>query len=231
MSEKGLTVDQVKAVMPARCKQNITDELVAQINELVEEPEVRELYRQNVLGYSDVLKDPNFSVKGYIHAVKYVGYKLMGYTNQDAWIKTFPDRYERMLRENKDPTYIRAIVSAYNRGQMVNRILEQSLVPTWVLNQDIYQDAINTQARLMMTAKSEKVRADAANSILTHLKRPEAAQVKLSVDVNEDESVKELRQAVTALAHQQRQAIATGLQDAKEVAEAKIINGHAERLE
>ena len=225
-----LTPDQIKAAMPARCRSNITDEFVKQVNNLIEDPEERDRYQENFLGYTDVLKDPKFSVKKYVDAVRYVSYKLAGSTNQQAYIKTFPDRYQRMLEEGKDGVHIRSVISGYNSGQMVNKILEQALIPTWVLNQDIYQEAINTQFDLMTKAKSEMVRAQAANSILTHLKQPESSKVTLDVNVAEDETVKDLRRAVTALAQEQRTAIERGTRQVKDIAEGELIEGEAERI-
>ena len=220
-----LTLEQLKAIMPARQKQNVTQSLVDNLNQLVEEPEYREYFRENILGYIDVLQDPNTTLKGYIRAVKYVSYKLMGYTNENAWVKTFPERYQRLVEEEKDPSYIRSLVCAYNKGQLVNRILEQTMVPTWVLNQDKFQKAINTQADLMMSAKSEKVRTDAANSLLTHLRRPEAAKVQLEIAVKTEDSIGELRRTMTKLGEAQAEAIRLRIDDAKGIAESKIIEG------
>lgn len=220
-----LTLDQLKAIMPARQKQNVTQSLVDNLNRLIEEPEYQEYFRENILGYIDVLQDPNTTLKGYIRAVKYVSYKLMGYTNENAWIKTFPERYQRLIDEAKDASYIRSLVCAYNKGQMVNRILEQTMVPTWVLNQDKFQKAINVQAELMLTAKSEKVKTDAANSLLTHLRRPEAAKVQIEVAVKTEDSIGELRRTMIRLGEAQAEAIRLRLQDARDIAESKIIEG------
>jgi len=220
-----LSLDQLKAVMPTRQKQNITQSLVDELNHLMAEPEYREQFRDNLLSYADVLQDPNTTLNGYIRAVKYVSYKLMGFTNQEAWIKTFPERYQRLCDEGKPDAYLRSLVCAYNKGQVVNRILEQTLVPTWVLNADLFQKALNTQAVLMTSAKSEKVRAEAANSLLSHLKRPEAAKLQLDVTMQQDESVAKLTKAMSELAAKQREAIESGLMTAQEVAEAMIIEG------
>jgi len=109
-------------------------------------------------------------------------------------------------------------------------LLEQSMIPTWVVNADMYQKAINVQAQLMITAKSEKVRTDAANSLLTHLKQPETVKMKLDVEVKQDDSINELRRAVTDLAIAQKEAIQVGVTDATRIAKAKIISGESERI-
>jgi hypothetical protein len=220
-----LTLDQLKAIMPARQKQNVTQSLVDNLNHLIEEPEYQEYFRENILGYIDVLQDPNTTLKGYIRAVKYVSYKLMGMSNQESWIKTFPERFQRLLDEEKPEAYIRSLVCAYNKGQLVNKILEQTMVPTWVLNQDKFQKALNAQSDLMINAKSEKVRTDAANSLLTHLRRPEAAKVELEIGVKTEDSIGELRRTMIKLGEAQAEAIRLKLEDAQSIAESKIIEG------
>ncbi len=225
-----LTVDALKGVMPKRQKHNISKALVDELNLIVTDPEARDSFRENLLGYTNVLQDANIRLPTYIEAVKYVSYKLLGYTNQDAWIKTFPHRYQRCKDDGKDAGFIRATVSCYNRNKVVNLILEQTLVPSYVLNQDLYQKALNIQAKLMITADSEKVRTDAANSLLVHLKQPETTKVTLDVNVKEDDSIRELREATLELVNEQRLAIKAGAQTAKEVVEGKIINGESKRI-
>jgi hypothetical protein len=92
-----------------------------------------------------------------------------------------------------------------------------------VLNQDLYQKALNVQAELMVTAKSEKVRSDAANSLLTHLKMPETQKVELDVKVREDGSISQLRQATLELARAQRLAMEAGQATAEEIAHSRVI--------
>jgi precorrin-2 methylase len=74
----------------------------------------------------------------------------------------------------------------------------------------------------MQTAYSEKVRSDAANSIMTHLKMPESQKVELSVETNEDSSISALRDATSALTEQLRTQIQAGQLTAQEAAHAKI---------
>ena len=225
-----LTVDQLKGIMPARQKQNITVSLVNEINQLIVDPDHREMFKENIIGYVDVLKDPNTTLPGYIAAVRYVSFKMMGLSNQDSWMRTFPQRYERLVLKGAEDKYIRSLVCAYNKGKMVNAILEQTIIPCWVINQDVFQKAINVQAILMVKAKSEKVRAEAANSILNHLKRPEAAKLELDIGIHADETVKELKETMILLAKKQQELIADGIANAQEVAESAIIEGESERI-
>jgi len=229
--EQPVSIDALKGVMPKRQRHNITPALVSTINSLVTEPEARNVFRQNIMGYTSVLNDSSVKMRNYLEAVLYVSYKLMDDTNQEAWIKTFPDRYDRLIQQQKSPEFIRATVSSYHKGKLVTALLEQSITPTWVVNADIYQKAINMQAHLMVTAKSEKVRTDAANSLLTHLKQPETTKLKLDVEVTQDDSIRELSKAITELAMAQTEAIEVGVSDAAQIAKGKLINGESQRVD
>ena len=106
--------------------------------------------------------------------------------------------------------------------KLVNKILEQTLVPTWVLNQDIYQKAINTQAELMVTSKSEKVRAMAADSLLTHLAKPEKAGPLVNIDMTANTGLDDLKETICKLAEMQQNMIRSGKASTKEIAEQQI---------
>lgn len=218
-----LTVDQFKQALPDKVKKSINQELIDQINKTLSEPELFEQYRDNLLSYAKVMQDGRFKVSEYVNAVKYVSHKLMGCTNIDAYSKTFPDKIQRFAVQNVAPKDIASYVTAYNKSKLVNLIFEQTLIPSYVLNQDLYQKALNVQAELMVTANSEKVRTDAANSLLTHLKPPEVKKVELDIGVKEDSSINQLRQATLELARQQRLALEAGQVLAKDVAHSRVV--------
>lgn len=225
-----LTVDQVEKALPANLKNAATQSLVDQINNIVSDPLVAEQVRNNFISYTSVLKEGKFKTEDYLHAVTYVSFKLMGMTNQDAYFRTFPSRHAALVAKGTSSKDIAAYVSAYNRGKLVNLILEQSLVPTWVLNQDLYQKALNTQADLMINAQSEMVRTTAANSILTHLQKPKEAGPLINLDMRETSGMNELKDMLTALALKQREAIQGGNLTTQDIADQKIIEGEATRV-
>jgi hypothetical protein len=225
-----LTLDALKATMPKRMRSNINQSLVDKLNKLVTDPDERVNFRENLLSYTHVLQDPNVKLEAYIHAVRYVSYKLMGLSNQEAWIKTFPDRYQRIINDGKSSDHLRATVSGYNKNKIVATVYEQALIPVHVLNADVFQKAVTTQAELMTNPNvSDKVRSDAANSLMTHLKPPEARKLNLDIAVSEDDSLRELRHAVTDLARAQKKAIEAGVEDAQRIAESKLIPAEYER--
>ena len=218
-----LTVEQFKQALPDKVKKSINQELIDQINTTLSDPEMFESYRDNLLSYTKVMADGRFKISNYVDAVKYVSHKLMGCSNIDAYTKTFPDKYQRFLAQGVAAKDIASYVTAYNKSKLVNLIFEQTLIPSYVLNQDLYQKALNVQAELMVNANSEKVRCDAANSLLTHLKMPETQKVELEIGVKEDSSIGALRQATLELARQQRLVMEAGQMNAQEVAHTKLV--------
>ena len=209
--------------MPDKVKKSVNQELIDQINQTLSDPDMFETYRDNLLSYTKVMADGRFKVTDYVNAVKYVSHKLMGCTNIEAYIKTFPDKYQRWVNQGISSKDIASYVTAYNKSKLVNLIFEQTLIPSYVLNQDLYQKALNVQAELMISAKSEKVRCDAANSLLSHLKMPETQKVELDIGIKEDSSIAALRQATMELVRQQRLMVEAGAMNAQEVAHSKVV--------
>jgi len=224
-----LTLEQFQRALPDKVKKSVSQDLIDAVNKTLADPEMYEQYRDNLLSYTKVMADGRFKISNYIDAVKYVSHKLLGCSNIDAYMKTFPAKYQGFINQGVIAKDIASYVSAYNKSKLVNLIFEQTLVPHYVLNQDLYQKALNVQAELMVSANSEKVRCDAANSLLTHLKMPETQKVELDVNVKEDSSIQALRETTLALARQQRLMLESGAMNAQEVAHSRlVIEGEAE---
>lgn len=218
-----LTTEQFKQVVPSQFKASVSQELIDQINKTLADPDMYETYRDNLLSYAHVMREGKFKMEDYINAIKYCSHKIMGGSNVDAFVKTFPDRYQAMLSAGKNAKDISSFVTSYNKNKLVNLILEQSMIPSWVLNQEMYQKALNVQCELMMTANSEKVRSDAANSILTHLKPPEVTKVELDIGLKKDSAMEDLKSTLTELALKQQQFIGAGVTQVKELAQQKLV--------
>ena len=101
-------------------------------------------------------------------------------------------------------------------------ILEQTLVPSWVLNQDIHQRAINRLADLMVNATSEKVQAESAAALLTHLGKPKDTNLQINIGETENAGMKEMRELLLQVAETQKKAIETGKMKTIDVAAQRI---------
>ena len=216
-----LTKEQLQASMPKKFRHNVTDEMIEFINS-TEGDEFRDVYKENLVGFADVIESGRYKMTDYINAVKFVSYKLIGDSNTIAYAKTFPDRYQRLVDKNTPMKTIASFSTAYNKGDLVHKILERTLVPVHILNMDVHQEAINTQAELMRSAKSETVRQKAAECLITQLKAPEAAKIEVDVSYS-NSSIDELRETTRALAQQQLKMIQSGAVTAEHVAQSDII--------
>ena len=219
-----ITKELVARALPGNLKSAATDQLADMINQISADPLIAEQIKDNFLSYASVLKEGKYKVEDYLNAVAYCSYKLMGDSNQDAYFKTFPQRYANLVAAGRTPKEISAYVSAYAKGQLVNKIMEQSLVPSWVLNQHMYQAALNTQFKLMTNEDvSPKVRSDAADSLLTHLTKPKEAGPLINIDMGETSGMNELKDALARMAQQQQTLINAGV-STKEIAAQDIVD-------
>ena len=177
-----LTIEQFKEALPDGMQKNVNHLVMMQINNTLENPEEWDAYKENLLSYTSVLRMGKFKMEQYVNAVRYVGFKVMEYTNKDAYRKTFPEKYANFKATGVSDKDISSYTAAYNKSKLVCLIFGQTLIPTHILNAPMFQKAINVQAGIMMDETvSPKVRSDAANSLMTHLKAPEVRKVELDI--------------------------------------------------
>lgn len=217
-----ISTDVLKESLPSALRTFATQELADKIDAITTDPLFANSIKENFVTYTHVLQEGKYKMDDYLNAVAYVSFKLMGYTNQEAYFKTFPNRYANLLAQGKDEKTISSYVRAFHKGKLVNKIMEQSIIPSWVLNQDAYQEAINKNVQLMRTAKSEKVQALAADSLLRHLSKPEVNEGPLiNIDMREGSGLDELKNAISSLAQKQKELIQSGV-STKDIVEQKI---------
>lgn len=229
MSE--LTKEVLQRALPDKFRTHLPDELVERINNVLDDPEYAQIYRDNFLAYASVLQEGRYKMEEYLNAVKYCSHKLMGKSNIASYILVFPDRYNEMVNKGYGQKDIASFVTSYNKGKLVNAIMEQSIIPSWIINQDLHQKAINVLADLMMNANSEKVRADSANSLLVHLKPPEIKKVELDIGVKANKEIDDMKTLLAELSAKQLQLIDTGVVSVVDVAETKILEAGYKEIE
>ena len=226
-----MEIEAVKRLVPKNQRGMITPEFCEKVEKCVNDPVLAEQIKNNFISYLNVLSTGKFSMDEYLNAVKYVSFKLLNYTNRDAYAATFPDRWERMIKEGIEEKRMDAYVAMYNKSKLVVAIYEQTIVPTYVLNAPLHQEALNVLAKMI---KDPSVRGmakvKACEAILTHTKQPEIVKGELTIGLQENETIAELREVTEQLANTFRASIGKGktLQD---VAEAQIIDVKVEEIE
>lgn len=220
----------IKAV-PPNLKNAVSDDLVDRLNAITSDQILAEEVRNNFISYASVLREGKFKLEDYLNAVTYVSHRLNGDTQHDAYFKTFPSRYQNLMALGKTPKEISNYVAMFNKGKLVQKIQEQTLTPAWVLNQDMFQAALNTNYQIMMDDDvSPKVRVEAANSLLTHLQKPKEVTPAVNIDLRESSGLSELKKALGQLATQQQQLIEQG-GSTRDVAAQRIVDVSAQEIE
>lgn len=218
-----ITREMLTTALPNRIGNNISDETLTEWNALIQDPEMIEAYQENFIGFTNILTEGKYKMTDYINAIMYVTHRLICDTNKEAYRKVFPQKYDDWVKSGIPSTYIDSYISSYNRSKLVTKMLEQAAIPFWILNQPTQQKMLNVLVDLAMNADSEKVRCDAANNALNHIKPPEVSKFQLDVDIKQDRTLDELRNAVSVLVSQQHEAISMKNVTAKDIAESKII--------
>lgn len=208
--EKSQLQQTLKEALPVQFSNRLPDSTLEKIYQMAEgNEEVIESFKSNFVHYKHILIDGSYTIDEYINAVMYVSYKLMNLTNKEAYEKVFPERIARLKREGKPEKSISAYISSFSKSKLVVTLLEQVYVPVWLLNQKVYQDAINVQADLMMHARSEMVRCKAADSLLARLARPESINPTVNVNVQSNQ-LSDLENAIYLLVTKQKNSILEG---------------------
>lgn len=219
-----LSKEDFVTALPSNVTKGVNSAVVDYVNEVLADQDTRERFKENLFNYNKILSEGKYKVSDYISAVMYISFKSMNYTNIEAFERAFPEKMARYTREGKTMDQIHNFVSAYNRTKLVVALTAQAIIPTHILNQDLYQESINVNAKLMRNASREDVRQRAAEFLATHLAPPVDNKVKLDIGVSED-FLSELRNATDRLVDGQLQDIRSGRTTAAQIARTRIIEG------
>lgn len=208
-----ISASEIKPLVPRKTQKDVTPALVGRLNTVDSDKTIKETIHNVFRGYIGLLSEFDFRLNDFVDACIFTGYKFHGFTNVDAFIRTFPRKYQKYMAHGADMRHIAVVASGYARRGVVSKVIEQAMSKMWVLNLDVYQEAINTQAELMRNAKSEKVRCDAANSILTHLAKPKDTITNnhVNIDLRQHVGLEELKESLKDLADNQLKLIGSGV--------------------
>ena len=221
-----LSLESIKKLVPKTQRTLITEDFVDKLEASVKDSVIAEEFKNNFITYLNVLSKGKYKMEDYINAVKYVSFKLLDYSNVKAYAATFPERYERLVEEGQQ---IDAFVSMYNKNKLVIQIYEQTIVPSYVLNAPLHQQALNTLATMI---QDEDVRGmtkvKACEAILAYTKQPEIIKGELTIGIEQSDTINDLREVTEQLAETYRKALQGGARTLTQVAEARIIDVYIE---
>ena len=218
-----LALESVRKLVPKNQRTLITQEFLDKLEASVSDSLVAEQFKENFVTYLNVLSKGKYKIEDYINAVKYVSFKLLGYSNINAYIATFPERYERLKAEGQ--TQIEAFVSMYNKNKLVMQIYEQTIVPSYVLNAPMHQQALNTLADMIMDDDVRGMtKVKACEAILQYTKQPDIVKGELTIGIEQSDTINDLREITENLADTYRMMLEKKGMKLKDVAEANIID-------
>ena len=222
-----LSVEGLQKIYPRKVNRETLEECVKMMNESIVgmDSVMREHYRDNLVGVIDVIKEgERIKFADYVKAVKFCSYKMAGYTDTRAYSLTFPERIERMAREGISNANLYVYANSYAKNKVVVEIMAKLMVPTHIMYQDYFHMAVKTQVEIMTDdSVSPKVRSDAANSLMTHLKQPEIKQAELSINTNDSGIINQLSEALNNLSRGHKELLSQGRTTLKDISEAVII--------
>ncbi len=216
-----IEVNDIKDLVPKSQRSMITGELVDKLNRWNEDPLLVESFKENIVSYIGVLRSGKYKLEDYMSAVRFVSYKLVGFNDVDAYQVTFPERYKKLEDSGLSRSKMSPYVSAYKKNKLVNAVFEQTIVPSHVLNAPLYQEALNELAYLMVNAKSEVAKVQAATSILTHTKAPETHKIELDIGIAGNSALDDLNEQLEMAAKQQLDMLESGAINLKQLGALK----------
>lgn len=222
------TLEALRRIYPKRLNEESLEKTLEIINTAVSNMDsvLKEHYRDNLVNVIDVLKGSRqgISFEDYVNAVKFCTHKMAGESSTRAYALTFPDRVIRLEKEGIPVGHLHSYASGYARNRVVVEVLAKMQVPDHILYQDYFHLAVKTQVEIMTDdSVSPKVRSDAANSLMTHLKQPEVKKAELSISTSDTGVIGSLADALNALSGKQRQMLSEGKMSVRNISEAVII--------
>jgi len=204
-----LTLDSLKSSLPKFLRDYTTQETYDRV--LTSLNEDRDLKRQVAANVKLVQEEDGIRLDELVKATTFVTYKLQGMSDEEAFEMVFPERAARIKAVSGDYRKLyKSRVRAYAHGRLVTRLMEHSIIPAWIRNHGVYQEAVETQLDIMRNGKNDAVRQKAADSLMTHLAKPEKGVPQVQVNVNEGGGLQEVREMLDKLSQTQQKSIIEG---------------------
>lgn len=225
--EKTLTLEDVQKNLPSR-KGAITQEIVDILNNSRTEPEFQgESLLQSAITYEAVMQKNKAGIKEYLRAIRFCAYLISFDDNfTEAYKKAFADRQfvqDRLNLDSSNPKYneLTSAASRYRRSKLVVDILTMSQVPLDLMFTGARFKACGVLTELMVTAKLDRDKINAAKELLAATKPPENLKIDLDVGVKESSAIQQLNDQLAELANRQKTHLEAGNTSLEELGSMK----------
>lgn len=190
-NDQHITKEKLLRLLPKNTTVAVTDEilkLIANMGKDVDLPQ--DLLEEDLVSHIHLLgKQSGAGVKDLVNAIKYCNLKL-NYDNKTAWSLVFPNRYKKLIDENRQ---VDSHVSMYNnKNKLVQAIEKAMVIPVHLQYAPYFHAAVKKQYELLngiagtnadgedMTV-SPMVMHLAAKELALLTKQPEEATINLKV--------------------------------------------------
>ena len=219
---KRLSIEEARSFVPRNFRSQITEKFLDQMEQAIGNDEQARHVRENFITYSKVLQDcdPNVNILDYLNAVRFITFKIMGYSAEESWKRVFPHKVEKLLREGNEK-HINKYANIYNKSQIVNKIYSQTMIPSYILHHEEYEKMISTLNDMIYSGELRGMaKVKAVEIFLSNTKPPEVAKAELQVSIQQSDTITDLRDATDKFARAMRLAIEEGKTTATEIIEA-----------
>ena len=206
-----ISLEELSEMLPNSLQSKANQQFLNKVNNIITNPLEADLVRDNVIGYMSIMSTGRYSIDQYLNAVRYASFKAGGQNNKTAYANTFPLKHANFVDRGLSAKDISAYVSAYNNSKLVQALIEQIIIPSWLRNQDIYQETINKLFTTLLSTKSEHIIGVLGNILLTHTAAPQEAMLKVEATVTQgDSALDALKASASALPELQINALKSG---------------------
>lgn len=227
-------VEMLRSGVGRRWRGYIDEEFVGRLRRLGGDDEVLSEYmKENFLEWIGVCEGGKWSIEEYINAVRYCSMRLLGRTCEDSYRVVFPEKCIKVMEEyeregdSEKKERIGWLARAYNKSKLVVMIMQQSLVPSYILNAPLYQEALNCLAKMIRDNEVKGMaKVKACEAILEATKQPDEVKGRVDVVIGgvKNDAMEELREVTKELAESLQKQISGG-SGLKEVSEIELVKG------
>lgn len=234
-----LTVSDVQKALPSK-KNTITEELVDIINKSQEEPEFQGTsLLSTAITYEELMIKNKASAREFVDAIKFCAYLTTMEDNAtEAYRRTFSNRkfvMDRMdsIAGSKEYNELTSAASRYKReNRLVIDLLTYSQAPLDIMFTGWRYKAVGVLADVMMNARQDRDKINAAKELIAATKGPENLKIALDIGVKESSAIASLNEQLAEAAMKQKMLLESGSSSLKELGALKpkddIIDGEIE---
>lgn len=179
---KKLSLEEARSFVPRKFRSQITENFLDQMEQVIGDGEQARCVRENFISYSKVLQDcgPNVGILDYLNAVRFITFKIMGYSIEESWRRVFPHKVEKLIKECKE-SHICKYSNIFNKSQIVNKIYSQTIIPSYILHHDMYEETLYTLNDMLNNGELRGMaKVKAAKTILKHTNPSKVTKLKIT---------------------------------------------------